>query len=182
MCESESFYEPTDHWSDCVGSYYDDSSKMSIDERMESEAVSLEDLEESWQAYMEEIDTENQTPSRRRRTTVRPTDPLGALIDYLFVTNQTHFEVRLRDGSKWRGYLTWFETRSTVPYLVTLPSLHNYDGFESFTNPCDLLNHLLEIRGDTLLSAAEDPLNFIWTYGSHQKCWETISRELRNLE
>jgi hypothetical protein len=48
---SDSFYEPTDHWSDSIES--DNQSSMSVAERLVADPVSYEEMEECWLAYMD---------------------------------------------------------------------------------------------------------------------------------
>lgn len=168
MCDS--FYEPSDNWTDNIGDGYGDSYSISVDERMAADPICYEELEEAWNSYADEdnIQFTSNEPSS-----------LDILMDYMITSSgQTQFNVHLRDGTIWTGYMYRFYA---PPTLITLPKFsHNYNGYDSFNNPRGLVNFILERSHQTLLQNDEDPLDFIWTTGDNGKSWTKILQELND--
>ena len=170
MCDS--YYEPADHWTDSCG-VNDNAWSISVDERMASEPITYED---AVQGYEEEsVDNLQETAA--------PT-PYDRLIEYLKAIGMLDFEVRFDQGTKWKGCIMNY--CGTV--FMTLPLLAGpsdtptqYNGFNSFGNVLDLVNHFRFEEGLCDLDEDQDPLDFIYVATGIPKTWGRLMREISNL-
>lgn len=157
---------------------YDTSYSVSVDERMAADPVTLDELDEAWQSYMDEADN-IQTRTRRA-----PSDPLDAMTDYLIASGQNKFEVRIAD-SYFYGCLTDSIDVGKIAYLV-MPFVYKnipYREFDKFSSPRKLVDHFLTICDYGPMDDDEDPLNFIYTSsGKKSKSWARIMQDITNLE